>query len=339
MPLTANENLEEANDKVIRERMVRDKCVTRREMPPTTLPTPEDAVHTIMAFSEQILEEMDVKGLAHELQSHSTELWKEVKMLKDHDDSDLTHETSPPHTGPLQPTTPNRCSLSLWILHVGWKDVATRVRQGVEGVFEGVVLPGPPSEPLKTKLGPTELHALLANVRRRVEYEVWDIRLRGYVRITDSGGKTICDNHMAEPLRFQATETLLLITLEGIKSVGLSRSRLKLREQGYKVPSLHTELVGNLALREDLVANKVWGKERIEPCKGVSTKKSLETRASSENSTSSFNSTAVGRNRHGPFSPPNRSNATYTTCHGAWKTNKRSIAYTNWEANSIRQGN
>ncbi|KAH7920033.1 hypothetical protein BV22DRAFT_1199197 [Leucogyrophana mollusca] len=87
------------------------------------------------------------------------------------DDSDLTHETSPPRTCPLQPTTPisddtemRFLTLSWWILHVGWKDVATRVRQGVEGVFEGVSL--------KTKLGPTELHGLLADVRRRVEYEV-----------------------------------------------------------------------------------------------------------------------------------------------------------------------
>jgi len=55
-------------------------------------------------------------------------------------------------------------TLSWWILHVGWKDVADRVRRGVEEVFEGVSL--------KTKLGTLELHRLVSDVRRRVEHEV-----------------------------------------------------------------------------------------------------------------------------------------------------------------------
>ena len=55
-------------------------------------------------------------------------------------------------------------TLSWWILHVGWKDIAERVRRGVEEVFEGVSL--------KTKLGAIELHRLVSDVRRRVEYEV-----------------------------------------------------------------------------------------------------------------------------------------------------------------------
>lgn len=55
-------------------------------------------------------------------------------------------------------------TLSWWILHVGWKDVAERVRRGVEEVFEGVSL--------KTKLGAIELHRLVGDVRRRVEHEV-----------------------------------------------------------------------------------------------------------------------------------------------------------------------
>jgi peroxin-3 len=55
-------------------------------------------------------------------------------------------------------------TLSWWILHVGWKDIAERVRRGVEEVFEGVSL--------KTQLGPIELHRLISDVRRRVEYEV-----------------------------------------------------------------------------------------------------------------------------------------------------------------------
>jgi peroxin-3 len=33
-------------------------------------------------------------------------------------------------------------TLSWWILHVGWKDVAARVRGSVEAVFEGYVFPG-----------------------------------------------------------------------------------------------------------------------------------------------------------------------------------------------------
>jgi peroxin-3 len=52
-------------------------------------------------------------------------------------------------------------TLSWWMLHVGWKDVAARVRGSVEAVFEGVSL--------KTKLSPSELHALILDVRRRVE--------------------------------------------------------------------------------------------------------------------------------------------------------------------------
>jgi peroxin-3 len=55
-------------------------------------------------------------------------------------------------------------SLSWWILHVGWKDVGERVRRGVEEVFDGVSL--------KSKLGAIDLHRLVNDVRRRVEYEV-----------------------------------------------------------------------------------------------------------------------------------------------------------------------
>ncbi|TCD60706.1 peroxin [Steccherinum ochraceum] len=55
-------------------------------------------------------------------------------------------------------------TLSWWILHVGWKDVGERVRRGVEEVFESVSL--------KTKLSAAELHRLVSDVRRRVEYEV-----------------------------------------------------------------------------------------------------------------------------------------------------------------------
>ncbi|KAI0672191.1 Peroxin-3 [Trametes maxima] len=55
-------------------------------------------------------------------------------------------------------------TLSWWILHVGWKDVGERVRRGVEEVFEGVSL--------KTKLSAADLHRLINDVRRRVEYEV-----------------------------------------------------------------------------------------------------------------------------------------------------------------------
>lgn len=47
---------------------------------------------------------------------------------------------------------------------MGWKDVAERVRRGVEEVFEGVSL--------KTRLGAVELHRLVEDVRRRVEHEI-----------------------------------------------------------------------------------------------------------------------------------------------------------------------
>ncbi|KAF9232909.1 Peroxin-3 [Melanogaster broomeanus] len=45
-------------------------------------------------------------------------------------------------------------TLSWWILHVGWKDVAARVRAAVS---------------LKTKLSPSELYMLIMDIRRRVE--------------------------------------------------------------------------------------------------------------------------------------------------------------------------
>ncbi|KAG6867655.1 hypothetical protein C0993_012674 [Termitomyces sp. T159_Od127] len=55
-------------------------------------------------------------------------------------------------------------TMSWWILHVGWKDVGERVRRGVEEAFEGVSL--------KSKLAAIDLHRLVSDVRRRVEYEI-----------------------------------------------------------------------------------------------------------------------------------------------------------------------
>ncbi|KAI6100930.1 Peroxin-3-domain-containing protein [Pisolithus croceorrhizus] len=54
-------------------------------------------------------------------------------------------------------------TLSWWILHVGWKDVAERVRGAVESVFESVSL--------RNKLSCSELHALILDVRRHVELD------------------------------------------------------------------------------------------------------------------------------------------------------------------------
>ncbi|KAF8554544.1 hypothetical protein OG21DRAFT_1051916 [Imleria badia] len=54
-------------------------------------------------------------------------------------------------------------TLSWWVLHVGWKDVAARIRSSVESVFDDV--------PLKTKLSPSELSTLIMDVRRRVEMD------------------------------------------------------------------------------------------------------------------------------------------------------------------------
>ncbi|EIW79531.1 hypothetical protein CONPUDRAFT_90911 [Coniophora puteana RWD-64-598 SS2] len=53
-------------------------------------------------------------------------------------------------------------SLSWWLVHVGWRDIAQRVRWAVEGVFEGVSL--------KSKLSATDLQGLVDDVRRKVEY-------------------------------------------------------------------------------------------------------------------------------------------------------------------------
>ncbi|KAH6901906.1 Peroxin-3 [Coprinopsis sp. MPI-PUGE-AT-0042] len=71
----------------------------------------------------------------------------------------------PIRKGKISPETENKyLTLSWWLLHVGCKDVGERVRRGVEDVFEGVSL--------KTKLSAKDLHRLLSDVRRRVEYEV-----------------------------------------------------------------------------------------------------------------------------------------------------------------------
>ncbi|KIJ16588.1 hypothetical protein PAXINDRAFT_168654 [Paxillus involutus ATCC 200175] len=54
-------------------------------------------------------------------------------------------------------------TLSWWILHVGWKDVAGRVRGSVENVFEGVSL--------QEKLSASELYVHIMDIRRRVELD------------------------------------------------------------------------------------------------------------------------------------------------------------------------
>ncbi|KNZ81378.1 Peroxisomal biogenesis factor 3 [Termitomyces sp. J132] len=55
-------------------------------------------------------------------------------------------------------------TMSWWMVHVGWKDIEERVRRGVEEAFEGVSL--------KSKLSTNDLHRLVSDVRRRVEYEI-----------------------------------------------------------------------------------------------------------------------------------------------------------------------
>ncbi|KAG5636030.1 hypothetical protein H0H81_009330 [Sphagnurus paluster] len=53
-------------------------------------------------------------------------------------------------------------TMSWWILHMGWKDIGERVRRAVEEVFEGVSL--------KSKLSPGDVHRLLQDLRKRVEF-------------------------------------------------------------------------------------------------------------------------------------------------------------------------
>ncbi|KAF8889722.1 Peroxin-3-domain-containing protein [Gymnopilus junonius] len=70
-----------------------------------------------------------------------------------------------PWTGEITEDLENKyLTMSWWLLHVGWKDVGERVRRGVEEVFDGVSL--------KTKLASVDLHRLISDVRRRVEYEI-----------------------------------------------------------------------------------------------------------------------------------------------------------------------
>ncbi|KAH7917966.1 hypothetical protein BV22DRAFT_1200146 [Leucogyrophana mollusca] len=82
-------------------------------------------------------------GWVERVQSHFPHYPQFTSQPED-DLPDDSHETSPPRAGPLRPTIPisddtemGFLTLSWCILHVEWKDVATRVRQEVEGVFEG----------------------------------------------------------------------------------------------------------------------------------------------------------------------------------------------------------
>jgi peroxin-3 len=78
---------------------------------------------------------------------------------------DLEYECEPEDVdGADEETERMYLTLSWWILHVGWKDVSERARRAVEEVFTGVSL--------KTHLTAMELHRLIHDVRRRVEYEV-----------------------------------------------------------------------------------------------------------------------------------------------------------------------
>ncbi|THH26408.1 hypothetical protein EUX98_g7781 [Antrodiella citrinella] len=86
-------------------------------------------------------------------------------ILTSTDSSAMSYEESTKNVEQLSEETERKfLTLSWWILHVGWQDVGERVRRGVEEVFESVSL--------KTKLSAVELHRLVSDVRRRVEYEV-----------------------------------------------------------------------------------------------------------------------------------------------------------------------
>jgi len=54
-------------------------------------------------------------------------------------------------------------TLGWWLLNVGWKDVAERVRSAVEVVFSGISL--------KTQLEFSDVEQLISDVRKHVEYQ------------------------------------------------------------------------------------------------------------------------------------------------------------------------
>lgn len=54
-------------------------------------------------------------------------------------------------------------TLSWWLLHIGWRDIAVRVRSVVEDVLEGVSL--------KTHLSMQDVRALVLQIRKQVEFE------------------------------------------------------------------------------------------------------------------------------------------------------------------------
>ncbi|KAH7883130.1 Peroxin-3-domain-containing protein [Phlebopus sp. FC_14] len=78
-------------------------------------------------------------------------------------DEDEEEECDEVTEGVLEETEVRYLTLSWWILHVGWKDVAARVRGAVETVFDGISL--------RRELSLSELNGLVLDVRRRVEVE------------------------------------------------------------------------------------------------------------------------------------------------------------------------
>ncbi|KAF9225065.1 hypothetical protein BS17DRAFT_731904 [Gyrodon lividus] len=84
-------------------------------------------------------------------------------LLGEDEDEDDGFGDNKVEDAPLEETELRYLTLSWWILHVGWKDVAARVRGSVESVFDGVSL--------KAKLSPSELYVLIMDIRRRVEHD------------------------------------------------------------------------------------------------------------------------------------------------------------------------
>ncbi|KAG6865689.1 hypothetical protein C0991_000303 [Blastosporella zonata] len=88
-----------------------------------------------------------------------------LEQLLSGDMSSLLDEDDSMEEGFISEDVENKfLTMSWWILHVGWKDVSERVRRGVEEAFDGVSL--------KSKLAAIDLHRLVSDVRRRVEYEI-----------------------------------------------------------------------------------------------------------------------------------------------------------------------
>jgi len=146
------------------------------------------------------------------LPSISTFFWSSHSIFDDRNDDD--EEAVEPMTEELER---KYLTMSWWLLNVGWKDVAARVREAVEHVFQSISL--------KSNIGPQDVESLVAQVRQRVEYQDPDGKQRinflgSLVPLNEmdqafvllQGGLASHHAHIDVPLRSLLSETSVFVS-------------------------------------------------------------------------------------------------------------------------------